>query len=221
MNITDALTNLNDEQCDALLAEIGDKNRVRVVKYQAVEARGFRRIYKRVMDEEFRTKLFAPALVHLDEKRIMAGLKPRFLPELLRLMGGELVSVTANIRTTVGIDYITDSLAKSASRPAVAEFMALSENVTAPATSDTALASEITTGGLARAQATYAHTSGATIYTLQKTFTASSTFTVVQKEAVFNAAGPPPAGTIFIENTFTPTALSVADQLTVTHSVNV
>jgi hypothetical protein len=66
--------------------------------------------------------------------------------------------------------------------------------------------------------ATYAHTGGAANYTLSKTFTATSAFTAVQKEAIFNASS---AGIMFIENTFTATALSINDQLTVTHTVNI
>lgn len=66
-------------------------------------------------------------------------------------------------------------------------WMALSTDGTAPAATDTTLTSEITTGGLARALPTsYSHTTGVNTYSVQKTFTASSTFTV-NKEALFNA----------------------------------
>lgn len=67
-------------------------------------------------------------------------------------------------------------------------FMALSTDATAPAATDTTLTSEINSGGLARALPTsYTHTAATNTYSIQKTFTASSTFTV-NKEAVFNAA---------------------------------
>lgn len=57
--------------------------------------------------------------------------------------------------------------------------LALSTDATAPAATDTSLASEITTGGLTRATPTsYSHTTATSTFTLSKTFTASATFTV-------------------------------------------
>lgn len=71
--------------------------------------------------------------------------------------------------------------------PAPAWWLALSTDATAPSAADTALASEITTSGLARALwGTFTHTSGATSLSLAKTWTASGTQTV-NKEAIFNA----------------------------------
>lgn len=219
MNVSKILSKLSDPEIDALLLEIGDKDRVRVVKYAAIrpDTKG-RMIRRRVFDEEFKSNLLTPALLKLDELRMCAGLAPRYLAEAFRIAGGELRSVTPNLRVDVGKDYTCDSLGKSASRPAVAEYMALSENASAPAAGDTTLAGEISTGGLARAIATYAHTTNTTSFTLQKTFTASSTFSAVQKEALFNAAS---VGTMFVENTFTSTALAISDQLTVTHTLNI
>jgi hypothetical protein len=51
-----------------------------------------------------------------------------------------------------------------------ARYMALTENASAASASDTALTGEITTGGCARAQATYAHTLATGTYTLIKAF---------------------------------------------------
>jgi hypothetical protein len=65
-------------------------------------------------------------------------------------------------------------------------YLALTETAITPAAGDTTLSGEITTGGLTRAFATYAHTGGNTFYTLSKTFTATATFTV-RGEAVFAA----------------------------------
>lgn len=225
MNLKDILNRLDPRAADALLEEIGEKNTVRVIKHQAIRPDKKGGLIHRVtFDELFGSEnqtLSRYALIRLDEMRILHGLKPRYLWEAIRMTGGELVSVTANLRTDVGKDYVSDSLGKSSSRPAVAEYMALTENATAPAASDTTLASEITTNGLSRAVATYAHTTNTTSYTMSKTFTASGTFSAVQKEALFNAAGPPPAGTMFVENTFTSTALASSDQLTVTHTINI
>lgn len=55
---------------------------------------------------------------------------------------------------------------------APAWYMALSTNATAPTSTDTALAGElwVSGGGLNRSRATYAHTTGASSYTLSKTY---------------------------------------------------
>lgn len=68
-----------------------------------------------------------------------------------------------------------------------ARFIGLTTDTGSPATSDTTLTSEITTNGLTRALAAYAHTPGATTSTLTKTFTASGTFTAVHKAGLFTA----------------------------------
>lgn len=106
-------------------------------------------------------------------------------------------------------------------------FIALSADAGAPATTDTALASELSTNGLGRAEATYAHTavSGGTTttvtttYTLAKTFTATGTQTGIQKCGVFySVVGA--TGTAMFENTFSPVNVISGDQLTVTWTVN-
>ncbi len=210
---------LDPTKLDDLLSELGERNTVRVVKYEAARPKRFApAIRRKVLDEQGAPKLLTPALVRLDELRMSFGLAPRYLREALRLGGGELVAVTPNLRTNVGIDYAADSLGKSASRPAVAEYMAVSENATAPAAGDTTLAGEITTGGLARALATYAHTVGATNFTMSKTYTATVAFSAVQKAGLFNAST---GGTMYVENTFTATALAVNDQLVLTWTLNV
>jgi hypothetical protein len=213
------IQNADQAELQALLDEIGERNTVRVTKHAAVRLgpRG-QHIYRRVFDEISAARLTAAALLRLDELRIANGARPRYLAELTRLCGGDLISVTANLRTTAGIDYVADSLGKTASRPSVAEYIAVTESATAPAVGDTTLAGEITTNGLQRALATYAHSAGATTYTMAKTFTAAGAFTAVQKAGLFNAAA---AGTLFVENTFTPTALSSGDQLTLTWSLSI
>ncbi len=77
---------------------------------------------------------------------------------------------------------------------APAWWLALSTSGTTPTASDTTLASEITTGGLARAVwTTLTFTSGGSSFTMQNVFTATSTFTV-NSEAVFNAANTTAGG---------------------------
>tara|TARA_R110002012_G_scaffold183721_2_gene350173 strand:+ start:1387 stop:1917 length:531 start_codon:yes stop_codon:yes gene_type:complete len=93
-------------------------------------------------------------------------------------------------------------------------FIALTSNTGAPAAGDTALASEITTGGLARADATTkSHTGGTNSTTIQHTFTASATHTAVQKSGLFNASS---GVTLSHENTFTAVTLQTSDTLQVT-----
>lgn len=93
-------------------------------------------------------------------------------------------------------------------------FIALTTDSASPSASDTTLASEITTGGLARADATTkTHTSGTNTTTLQHTFTASATHTNVQKAGLFNAAS---SGILGHENTFTQVTLQSSDTLQIT-----
>lgn len=215
------------EQIEALLDEVNAdrRNRVRVTKW-AVTSQGSstgRKLTggdrrRKVFDEQFTPVMHLSALAMMDELRLLNGMPSGWLADVTRMIGGELVSVTPNLRTTVGIDWVADSLGKSASRPAVAEYIALTENATAPAAGDTTLTAEIATNGLARAIATYAHTGAATSYTLTKTYTASGAFTAVQKAGLFNAAS---VGTMPFENTFTATALAINDQLTVTWTINI
>lgn len=68
-----------------------------------------------------------------------------------------------------------------------ASFLAVTTDATTPAVGDTTLTSELTTGGMARAVGTWAHTGSATTYTLTFTWTATATNTI-NKEAQFAAA---------------------------------
>jgi hypothetical protein len=146
------------------------------------------------------------------------GFAPRYLDALYRRMGAELVGVGFNTRMNPGgYDYTSDSLGNNASRPAVARYIALTQDTGAVSASDTTLASEITTNGLARVVATYAHTSGTTSYTMSNTFTASGSFSAVQKAGLFNASS---SGTMVFEGTFASAALNSGDSLAVTWTVN-
>jgi hypothetical protein len=99
-----------------------------------------------------------------------------------------------------------------------ANYIAVTVNATAPAATDTTLTGEISTGGLARAQATTrTHTTGTNATTLAITFTASAQHTAVQKGGLFNAAS---AGIMAHENTFTAASLEINDTLTITATLN-
>lgn len=97
-----------------------------------------------------------------------------------------------------------------------ANYIALTSDTGTPAVTDTTLASEITTGGLARAQGTVAHTTGATTTTIQYTFTATATHSAVQKSGLFTAAS---AGIMVHEASFMSVNLQSNDQLQITWTI--
>jgi hypothetical protein len=114
-------------------------------------------------------------------------------------------------------------LDRSGSRPAAADYMALTANSTSPAAGDTTLTAEIATasGGLIRKQATYAHTNGTATATLTATYTANGNDSLpvtVAKVGIFNASS---SGTMPWSTLLSPTATisAVGDQVTVTETI--
>lgn len=69
-------------------------------------------------------------------------------------------------------------------------YIAVTESTITPAATDTTLTGEVTTNGLARADASAGstHTTGTNSTTITKTFTATGAFTSVLASALFNAA---------------------------------
>jgi len=120
-----------------------------------------------------------------------------------------------NILTNAGRDKAHAQIyTNTAAGARGAGYIAVTVNTGAPADTDTTLTGEITTGGLARADAsTKTHTAGTNTTTISHTFTASATHTDVQKAALFDASS---AGTMYHENTFTATTLISSDTLTIT-----
>jgi hypothetical protein len=130
---------------------------------------------------------------------------------------GELVATTHNIITNAGVGLFDEALhgPAASAAPANARFIALSADSTAPAYTDTSCPSEITTGGLARAEGTVTVTAGPAngdvTVRVSKTFTASS-FSNVQKACLFTAAS---GGILYAIATFSPVNLLPGDQLTI------
>lgn len=133
------------------------------------------------------------------------------------------------MRVATGRDFqslvMGSTAATGTGSSAPANWIAISANATAPADTDVALTGEIATagGGLVRKQAVYAHTAGASNYTLTATFTANGTDALpvtIAKMAVLNAAS---AGTMVFETLVSPTVtLSVVgDALTITETVSI
>lgn len=128
------------------------------------------------------------------------------------------------MRVNSGTDFQAAVMATTGSQPAPANYMAVSANATAPSAVNTTLPGEITTagGGLVRAQATYAHTTGVASYTLTKTFTANGSDTLpvtLAKIGIFNASS---SGTLVFETLLNATATLSAsgDNTTITETVS-
>jgi hypothetical protein len=123
-----------------------------------------------------------------------------------------------NLLTNAGRDWMHAQVyTNAAAGTRGSGFIALTETAITPAASNTTLSGEITTNGLARADATESHSAGTNSSTIQHTFTASAAFSTVQGSALFNASS---AGTMTHINTFTSTALANGDQLQVTWTLN-
>lgn len=224
-----------------LLAEVQEKNHVRVEVYRAVRGPAGLR-HRRVLDELAKVTAYAPAMYLADSVRVLRGLKPMYAAEWRRRLGlhGALVGVNPNLRTNVGIDYTANALG-STSQPSQADYIALSNNTAATNATDTSsttpwsttqatdIAAGGTTGewtglGLTRKQATYAHTTSVASYTMAATWTATGTATATSKAGLFGGAAKTAQGTgatniLYLANTFTATTLATADQLSLTWTV--
>ena len=149
---------------------------------------------------------------------------------------GNIISNTTSVLTVDAWYTVTSGLPAAGSTPnATANFavvpgvapgfwMALTTDATAPAATDTSLASELSGSGWTRAQATYAHTTGASTYTLVKTFTsADGTARTINKMAIFNAASNAgtPAQMVFESAVPSPPVLVSGDTVTITETVTI
>jgi hypothetical protein len=127
--------------------------------------------------------------------------------------------------TNGGRDHALACVYGTSAQPAASNYIGLTANSSAPSASDTSLAGEITTagGGLVRAQATYAHTTGQATATLTKNFTANGSDSLpvtVAKIGIFNASS---GGTMTNETLLSVTATLSAsgDNITVTDTITV
>lgn len=142
---------------------------------------------------------------------------------------GRIVSNTTSVATvdqwstptdTVGTTPAGTSAFFIAAGGAPARYMALTENAGAASASDTVLTGEITTGGCARALATYAHTLASATYTLQKAYSVTASFPAIHKLGIFPFIGV--NGTLFYESVLNADANVVnGDTLTCTDTCTV
>lgn len=227
-----------------LIDEISSQNHVRVVKYEARSKQFGQRYRVKTMDELSTASQFCGGLhgiAYADGVRMLAGVKPIYLDEALRLLGGDLRSVTKNLRTTVGADFAAAQL--GGTTVAQADWIALTNNTGTPVVGDTSATVQWATGtavdvaasgtspeytalGVARKLATYAHTGSTASYTMSATWTASATVTALRMAGLFGGAAKTAQGNgatniLFLENTFTATSLANGDQLSLTWTVNI
>ncbi len=99
-------------------------------------------------------------------------------------------------------------------------YIGLTTDAAAAAAGDTTLASEITTGGVARALGTYAHTGGTSTLTLSKTFAVTGSFTAIHKGGLFTASNTTAGGIMVFETVLNADATVVnGDSLAVTWTI--
>lgn len=101
-----------------------------------------------------------------------------------------------------------------------ARFIGLTTDAGAPAAGDTTLASEITTGGVARALGAYAHTVGTKTYTITKSFSVTSGFTAIHKAGLFTCSTSTAGGVMVWETVLSADAtVANGDTLQVTWTI--
>lgn len=101
-----------------------------------------------------------------------------------------------NLLTNAGRDWMHEQVYTNDNETPTrgANYIASTESSITPAVGNTTLTGEITTNGLARADATTKnHSAGTNSTTIEHTFTASGSFTDVKASALFNASS---AGTM-------------------------
>jgi len=113
-----------------------------------------------------------------------------------------------NLTCNAGLEAAKAHLFNAAG--AVAKYICVSSSTSTPLATWTTIPAEITTGGLARALATYAG-DGTGVCSLSKTFTASATHTDVQLMGLLDAAS---TGNLYFAATITAATLISGDQLT-------
>jgi hypothetical protein len=128
-----------------------------------------------------------------------------------------------NLITDAGRVRLHTFCYNTASRTNGLNYIALTDDGAAPAAGDTTLASELTADGLARAQGTVTLPTGSgNQTTIEKLFAYVGVASQgVQKTALFDTVGPPPAGVMAHEIIFTQRTLFTNDTLTCTFTLTV
>lgn len=130
------------------------------------------------------------------------------------------------MRTNAGRDFQSRVMGDSGETGAgtglmrPADFMAITEDATAPALGDTTLTAELATSGLSRESAVYSHTPAATTYNLVNEWESNDgTARTIRKMGIFNAAS---GGTMVFESLVPdPPTLVALDKLEITSVIDI
>src|SRR5439155_15378316 len=165
------------------------------------------------LSDKVRVTFFAHLAVTADQSLIAEGWKPDCYGGC---HGVHYVYDTHNKITNNGVGFLQDqTLGTTPSATAYANWIALTTDTAAPAYTDTSCTSEITTNGLARASGTLTKgtpAAGSSVSTVVKTFTATGTFTAVDKACLFTASA---SGTLVADTLFSAVNMVNGDQLTI------
>lgn len=150
----------------------------------------------------------------------------RWDPKKQEYKGWYLHDRVHNLKTNAGVAFFAAQCYAGNSGGSIGtngtNWMALSNDATAPANTDTVIAGELSTNGLGRSQATVtigSASGGSVTVTITDTWTdTTATTNSVQKGGVLTLVS---AGTLGHEYTFTSTNLAVGDQIQTTLTVTV
>jgi len=117
-----------------------------------------------------------------------------------------------NLIVDDGWDHSADAVSTDGAQPAPAEWLGIGTGTTGAAAGDSALETEISTGGGERAGGTYAHSAGTKIWTLVNTWNFTSSFAVTEA-GVLNAST---AGALLSRQVFSAKNVASGDSLQVT-----
>jgi len=229
-----------------LLEEVAFKNYVDIAVYRGISKESaINKRYKKESHEQSSTVAQLPMLWKADAMRQLSGRKSIYVKEAMKRYDAEYLGAYPNLRTNIGYDWCAKQLSGAGSTAVavtsqVAQWIALSNNTTAPAAtsasstvpwssnqSSNAAASgttgEITFNGLARAAGTPTHAvtgpaSATTSYSLAKTFTSTtSVISAVQLAGLFGGttsstftANDNTGNMLFLSTAFTATDLQGA-----------
>lgn len=150
---------------------------------------------------------------------VLSPLTPKWLLRALFLGNWATTARYANLKTNAGLAGVASRI-NGAGGEAVFTYIAIGTGTTAPSASDTALQSEITTGGGARKSGTVSRETTTVTNdtaTVQATFNFTASFNV-SEAGLFNAST---GGTMLSRDTFSAIPVASGDSLQITIKVQV
>ena len=133
---------------------------------------------------------------------------------------GQLIyeEITHNIVTNAGLNHTLQQFVNP-NATQIVKYIALSTDSASPSATDTSLAGEITSGGLERSAGTIT-VINETAYEVEHTFTATASFTGVQKSGLFAVPYGDPNDRLLFEALFSAVNLESGDQIKITWTIN-